>query len=317
VNAEVITLTDPASDATASVAAGLGFNCFRFCVPLGDQAIDVLWAEPGFESGGKRASGSGIPLLFPYPGRLRGRTLTWRGQVYPLEGDDRRGNAIHGYVLTRPWRVVERTPTRVVGQFQATVDDPALRARWPADFRVTAAYEVSGRALRSELLIENPDDRPLPFGFGTHPYFCIPLGNGEAAECLVELPPVTRRWELSDMLPTGRQETLADPEAFQRGRPFADMEFDDVFTGLDCPAGMCRAGIADRRGGCRLVLEFDAAFRECVVYNPPHREAVCLEPYTCVPNAFELAGAGADTGLRVLEPGASLRTWIEMRVEPL
>lgn len=311
---QIISLTDSASGAEAAILAGFGFNCYRFRVRCDGRPLDVLWSEPEFDSGQKRASGSGIPLLFPYAGRLRGKTLTWNGNTWPLEGDDSRGNAIHGYVLNRPWRVLEQSAQRAVGQFQASRDDPALLERWPADFRLTATYELAGTTLSSTFLIENPDQRPLPFGFGTHPYFCVPLGGSAADACLVELP-VGRRWELVEMLPTGRRLPVEAPPAYRAGLPFAQMKFDDAFTDLDFDGGCCRPRIVDPGSGRRLVIEFDRAFRECVVYNPPHRQAVCIEPLTWCPNAFELDQQGLDAGLSILQPGQSLRCQVTMRVE--
>ena len=64
-----------------------------------------------------------------------------------------------------------------------------------------------------------------------------------------------------------------------------------------------------------MSIQFDECFRECVVYNPPHREAICIEPYTCAPDAFHLMARGIDTGLRVLEPGAAFRARIEIRFD--
>jgi aldose 1-epimerase len=311
---QTIHLTDSASGAEAAILAGFGFNCYRFRVRFDDQPLDVLWSEPGFDSGQKRASGSGIPLLFPYAGRLRGKTLNWNGGAWPLEGDDNRGNAIHGYVLNRPWRVLEQSDRRAVGQFQASRDAPALLPCWPADFRITATYELAGTSLSSSFLIENPDQRPLPFGFGTHPYFCVPLGGSRGDDCLVELP-VGRRWELVEMLATGRRLPVDPPEAYQAGLPFAEMKFDDAFTDLVFDGGWCRPRIVDPGSGRRLVVEFDQAFRECVVYNPPHRQAVCIEPLTWCPNAFELEQQGLDAGLRILPPGQSLQCQVTMRVE--
>jgi aldose 1-epimerase len=311
---ETITLTDAATGSETTILAGFGFNCCRFRVVLGGQKIDVLWSEAGFETGEKRGSGSGIPILFPYPGRLRGKSLLWDGRPWPLEGDDHRGNAIHGSVLARPWRVVEQSGTHVVGQFQASADEPSLLDRWPADFRITARYEVAGRALKSSFLVENPGERPLPFGFGTHPYFCVPVGGASADDCRVELP-VRERWELVEMLPTGRRLAVEDPAVYRSGLPFGSLRFDDVFTGLGFESGWCTCRIVDPRSGHRIEVEFDTAFRECVVYNPPHRQAVCIEPYTCVPNAPELSQRGIETGLRVLPPGEQFRAFVNMRVE--
>jgi len=311
---QIIHLTDPASGAEASILASFGFNCYRFRVRFDNRPIDVVWSEAEFETGQKRASGSGIPLLFPYAGRLRGKTLKWEGHEWPLEGDDHRGNAIHGYVLTRPWRVLDQSAGRAVGQFQASVDAPALLRAWPADCRITATYELAGSVLSSNFVIENPDQRPLPFGFGTHPYFCVPLGGGDADACRVQLP-VRQRWELVEMLPTGRRLPVESPEAYRAGLPFGPMKFDDAFTGLDFDGPWCRAGITDPGSGRRLVVEFDQAFRDCVVYNPPHRQAVCIEPLTWCPNAFELQQQGLDAGLRILQPGQSLHCRVTMRVE--
>ena len=311
---ETITLTDSTSGATASVLAGLGFNCFALNLVYDGQPIPVIWSEAGFETGLHRASGSGNPIQFPYPGRIQGQTLNWQGREYPLEGDDSRGNALHGFVLTRPWRVIERAADRVVGQFQAAVDDPQLLDRWPADFRITATYELSEGELRTVYRVDNPDQRPLPCGLGLHPYFCVPLGGKAANDCRVQLP-VTKRWELVDMLPTGTTLPVENAERFWAGLPFEDMAFDDVFAGLEFDEDLCTCRIVDPHSGLRLQVQFDRAFRECVVYNPPHREAVCIEPYTCVPNASELQAAGVDSGWRVLQPGESFEGRMVVRLE--
>jgi aldose 1-epimerase len=93
------------------------------------------------------------------------------------------------------------------------------------------------------------------------------------------------------------------------------MAFDDVFTVLQFSDGVCTCRVIDPNSGRQLEVAFDNAFSQCVVYNPPHREAVCIEPYTCVPNSPELHEAGIDTGLRVLQPGVSFKARMAIRVE--
>ena len=310
---ETITITDPQSGSEAKILPGFGFNCYQYQSVQDGRETDVIWSEPGFETGEKRASGSGIPLLFPYPGRIRGKTLLWNGREYPLEGDDGRGNAIHGFVLARPWRVLQQAGAEVTGQFQASIDEPKLLDCWPADFRITATYRFVRGALSSVFNIENPGDQPLPFGFGTHPYFRLPLGGSSADGCRVVLP-VSSRWEMIDMLPTGRQLSLDDVQPYRSGLSFGEMAFDDIFSGLQFEDGQCTCRIIDPDSGRRLAIEFDQSFRECVVYNPPHREAICIEPYTCVPNAAELKEQGIEAGLRILAPGQSLQMQVVMQV---
>jgi aldose 1-epimerase len=93
------------------------------------------------------------------------------------------------------------------------------------------------------------------------------------------------------------------------------MKFDDVFTDLSSAAGIVRTEINDPHTGRILELTFDEAFAQCVVYNPPHREAICIEPYTAAPDAFTLEAQGVKTGLKMLQPGESFKTRFEIRLK--
>ncbi|MBI3468337.1 MAG: aldose 1-epimerase, partial [Planctomycetes bacterium] len=297
------------------ILAGFGFNCYSFEVMRDGELIETLWSAPDFETGTARPSGSGIPILFPFAGRIRGTRFGFDGREYELTPGDAMGNAIHGFVMNRPWKVIEQTANRAVGQFQASVVEPALLERWPSDFRLTVSYEIAGNVLRSELLVENPGKGPLPFGLGTHPYFRVPLGaKGNRDACRVQVP-VNKVWELVNLLPTGRQFDAAGKHALAPGMNFSDTHFDDVFTGIGFDNHLATSSISDPGSGRRLVMTFDDTFRECVVYNPPHRQAICIEPYTCLPNPFELEQLSIDTGLRVLPPGKSARAKIEIRLK--
>ncbi|MHB0959015.1 MAG: aldose epimerase family protein [Pirellulaceae bacterium] len=310
---DILAIADSKTGATVRLLPGLGCNCFQFQVPTAAGPRDLLWSQPGFELANQRASGSGLPILFPFPGRIQGTTLRWRDRDYPLEPGDGRGNAIHGFVHERPWRVALHEASRVVAEFHAATDDPQLLERWPADFRITATYEISGTRLSAHYLLENPDQHDLPCGFGTHPYFRVPVGGTTAANCRIRLP-VASRWELIDMNPTGRKIKIPlDDRAFvPQGEPLGDRSYDDVFSDLAFRDGHCQCRIEDPASDQCIVLTFDRAFRECVVYTPPHREAICIEPYTCVPDPFRLQRQGIPAGLRVLAPGEAFQARMEI-----
>lgn len=300
---ERVELVDEESGSRASVLVGRGFNCYQFSAQLGGRDVEVLWSVPGFESGEGRGSGSGIPLLFPFPGRIGGAKFQYGGKTYTLEANHGT-TAIHGFVLERPWQLVEQTASRAKATFQARFAEPKLLERWPADFKISVTYEVRGARLASTIEIENPDTKPLPFGFGTHPYFRVPLGQGgDAARCKVTVP-VASYWELADMLPTGRKLPIDRSRALAGGMPFVETKLDDVLDDLAFEKdGMAVTTIEDAASGRTMQMSFDKQFRSCVVYNPPHREAICIEPYTCVPDPFVLTERGLDAGLRVLGPG--------------
>jgi aldose 1-epimerase len=300
----VVEITDGDRGSSARILVSLGFNCFSWRPVLEDGRREMLWAEAGFDAGDKRPSSGGTPLLFPFPGRIGGAELSFDGREYRLEPWDAFGNAIHGFVYNRPWRVVEQGGARVVGEFHASVDDSSILERWPADFRIRVAYEIRGRELVSQIRYENSGDGPLPCGFGTHAYFRLPLtAGGDVNESVVTVP-VHQFWELDRMLPTGRLLPLGADQPLVGGLSLDEHQFDTVFSGLRADAdGRVRTGLTDPSNGRTLTQTFDAAFTQCVVYTPGHRQAICIEPYTCVPDAIRLAAEGHETGLQVLGPG--------------
>jgi aldose 1-epimerase len=312
----VVEIIDSESGATARVLASLGFNCFSWRPVLEDGPREMLWAEDGFDAGDKRPSGGGTPLLFPFPGRIGGTSFTFEGRDYSLEPGDPFGNAIHGFVFSRPWRVVERSDARVVGEFQAAVDDPTILARWPADFCIRVAYEVRGRELVSNVRYENTGDAALPCGFGTHAYFRLPLADGSRVDDTLLTVPVERFWEVEQMIPTGRRLPMRIEQSLATGLRLDEHQFDTCFTGVRADKdGRVRTCLADPTSGRNVTQSFDAAFTQCVVYTPGHREAVCIEPYTCVPDPFRLAAEGHETGLQILQPGESFETTVRIEVQ--
>ena len=311
---ECITLTDASSGATVKIAVGFGFNCFQFRVERNRRSLDILWSDPAFANGSARASSSGIPILFPFPGRIPQGVLNWEGKEYRLPAGDGRGNAIHGFVLDRPWRVTQRNDHQVVGEFHASRDDAKILELWPADFRIRVTYSLRRDTLSCAIEVENPDSKPLPFGLGTHPYFRVSLGGKRRDECQV-IVPVAEEWELKELLPTGRRMALANAKTLQQGMRFGEMQFDHVLTGLIQQDGWYRSAVVDSDANVRVEQNFDRAFRECVLYTPGHRGAVCIEPYTCVPGPFGLQERGIDAGLRVLQPGEKFTAQVEIVVE--
>jgi aldose 1-epimerase len=314
--AHVLEIVDRDTGSSARILASLGFNCFSWRPLLADGPREMIWADEGFEAGDKRPSGSGIPLLFPFPGRISGAAFEFAGREFRLEPGDAFGNAIHGFVFNRPWRVVEHKGARVVGEFQASVDDTSILDRWPADFRIRVSYEVRGRQLMSDIEYENAGGGPLPCGFGTHAYFRLPLNDGSNVADTVLTAPVTQLWEVAQMIPNGRLRPVALDQQLAAGLRLDDHQFDTCFTGIRADDdNRVRTRLTDPTTGRRVTQTFDSAFTQCVVYTPGHRQAICVEPYTCVPDAIRLAARGHATGLQILKPGESFETKVTIEVE--
>lgn len=77
------------------------------------------------------------------------------------------------------------------------------------------------------------------------------------------------------------------------------------------------SAIIDEAAGLQIVQRCAPEFREFVVFTPPQRSCVCLEPYTCATDAIHLAARGIDAGWRVLSPGQRCHLWFELRAGTL
>lgn len=315
----IVEISDVESGARAVIAVEAGFNCFRFAVRQGDTDLEVIASEDGFEDGTKPPSHNGIPLLFPFPNRIRAGRYSWDGKDYELPESqvcyDGSGNAIHGFCLDRPWRVAEQSESSVTGVFQISQDAPERAALWPADAELTVKYSVVGTTLRSEFTVRNPDDKPLPWGLGTHTYFRLPLGGSSAEKCTVFAPVIQSR-DLEEYLPTGQLSDIPEDARLHEAPEYGSLKLDNAFAGMKTSAdGAVDTWVADPESGCKVIQRFSADFQELVAFTPPWTEAVCLEPYTCTTDAINLQQKGSEAGLKILQPGETWTGFIDIEVQ--
>ena len=315
---EVYELTDDAGTVRAEVWPFMGFNCLRWQVRQPDGSWgSILYSAPDWEAN-PVPTRSGHPILFPFPGRLAGGMFDFGGLAFRLPLNEATGkHAIHGFTPRNPWRVASaknsfaNAGAGIRGEFHLSRDLPAALALWPADFVLAVVYRLDDSALTVHAQVHNPDSRPLPFGLGYHAYFTIPGGGEGSVDRLTLRANVSKLWEAEDAIPTGRTLPLPADLDFRAPRPIGPMHLDHVFTGVDVSqpdAGglvtVAELSAADRPG--RLTVSASPDFRELVLFTPPHRKAVAIEPYTCAADAANLQARGIDSGWRTLEPG---ETW--------
>jgi aldose 1-epimerase len=310
------------ADAWAEVWPALGFNCIRWQVRRGDETLDLLYDDPDLFGDG-RPTRSGIPVLFPFPNRIRAGRFDWGGKEYQLPCNESGGkNAIHGFVCQRPWRVVDHgantTRAWVTGEFRGATDAADCAGLWPADYQLRITYALIPGRLRLEAEVVNPDTTALPFGLGFHPYFRLPFAaQGEADECHVTVA-ARSFWQLTDSLPTGERSPV-DPRCdLNRPRRYGDLQLDDVLTDLPTITadtdGLYEYATIQGATATTLRIRCSPSFQQMVVYTPGHRQAFCVEPYTCVTDAVNLQARGIDAGLLTLQAGVRWGAAIEMRL---
>ena len=306
----VVELTAPSSQARATIVVGRGAACGPAWLDGGAGARQVVWVPDGYLESGARPTSGGIPILCPYPGRLATTTMAFEGRSIELEGKDKLGRPIHGLVHERPWRVIERADSTVTAEYRLSHDAPDLLPRWPADFVLRVTWSLSAAALDCRLHLEALGR--MPAALGLHPYFPLPLvPGGDAAACRLDVP--ARTWQpQTDWLPAGPLVPADRRVAFPGAVPIGALEFDDVFTDLDVAGGVITSRYVDPAGPTALRVEQDSGSGTVVLFTPPHRRSVCIEPYTCLPG-----GAAFDTrrGWRILGAGESLEARMTLVLE--
>jgi aldose 1-epimerase len=304
--APVVILRDDTAHEEARVAPGAGNNCFQLRLHGGSRSIDLLAGPPDDAALQQGGSGFGIPILFPFPNRVKGARYRFQGKDLTLDATSG-ANHIHGLVLRRPWRVEATGAAPETGAWVRCgirdTDDAEIPRQYPFPFHLTVTHTLKEGALRIDADVRNAGTQALPMGFGLHPWFPAPLvpeGQREAVEVQV---PAGRIWELAEMIPTGRTLPAEGKFDLRRLTPLGTREYDDVFTGIHLQEGGSECRMRDPAAPMDVVVHADAGFREWVLFAPLRRPTVCLEPYTGATDAINLQTRGVDAGLIVLPPG--------------
>lgn len=142
---------------TARVAPGRG----ALVTSLQVGGRDLLFMDRSTLTDPSKSVRGGIPLLFPFAGRLNGDRLVHAGTTMKQ----------HGFARNKAWTVVAQRP----GFVRLALDDDAeTRRAYPHAFRVEQSLTLLPRGLHVELLVHNTGTTPMPIAPGWHPYFPCP-----------------------------------------------------------------------------------------------------------------------------------------------
>jgi aldose 1-epimerase len=302
----LVILRDNAVGSSATLVPSLGFACIGMRVSTSDGYWPVLAEPPDDEALLTRTSRYGVPIMYPYPNRIRDGVFTFAGHEYHMPIAGRGPHAIHGVTRERVW-TVEASGVDDDGAFcrAAVTTGDAPDDIWPFPSQITFEYRLKGASLRMRAEAVNLGTTPMPMGFGIHPWFDVPFGPGGGSRQTMEVRAAASSfWQLDDTLcTTGTVLPAADGFDTRAWRAIGDRFIDDVYTGLALDDGWFTAGFRDPFSGRSIAVRSDGQFREHVIFAPLHAPVVCLEPYTCATDAFNLAARGIDSGMLVLEPG--------------
>lgn len=131
---------------------------------------DILYLDRAtFDDAPKNVRG-GIPVLFPYAGKLVDGTFNHANTKMNQ----------HGFGRNKAWTVLEQKPDLL--RVSLSPDDETL-AVYPFKFSAEQRYTILPRGLLVELLITNDHSAPMPVSPGWHPYFNCPAAKKPEVLC--------------------------------------------------------------------------------------------------------------------------------------
>jgi aldose 1-epimerase len=246
----------------------------------------------------------GTPLI-PWPNRLADGSYSFEDEDFqvPLT-EPAQGNAIHGFMMWRPWEAIEHEADRV-----SMVAGLHPMPGYPFDLSLQIDYGLSDTGLTVSTTATNTGERTAPYGHGQHPY--LSPGDAVIDNCTLQLAGRTRVTTDSRQLPLSHEPVEGTEFDFTEPRIIGEIEIDFAFGSL----------IRDESGKAWTRLtgpddataelwvdesyEFVQTYTGDTLSAARARRGLGTEPMSCAPDAFNNGD-----GLVQLEPGQSVRnTW--------
>lgn len=244
---------------------------------------------------------AGIEFLYPTPNRVRNGELNYKNLKLKFE-PNLQGHFIHGLAREFAWQYEKPalSDTKIVYKTWLEVSEGSdFFKRFPIKNRVGMTITLEGSQVVFAFEVENLDPKPLPFGFGIHPYFAL---RGSRTESSVKMH-VASQMDAKDLIPTGKTiplkktkyARLADGMTIQQV-----LGADTVFW----PTHTDRNAIVTEPQ-LRFEIAASQDFGHTVLWAPPTRELFAVENQTSSTDAHNLANKGfvKQSGLLELAPG--------------
>ncbi len=241
---------------------------------------------------------SSWPLL-PYSNRIRAGRFAYQGRQHILPANyPGVRHPLHGVGWLRAWRHLESGV-----QHCALGLNHHSNAHWPYNFSAQQHYWLEGSTLHSRLSLTNTSELAMPCGLGQHPYVNCPTGTRIRAQ-------VRGVWLSDDEALPRAYELLPQQWNLAAGILLDNLYVDNCFDGLN---GAIEVRWPD---GSTLIVEGSPNLQFLVVYHPQGGDYVCLEPVSHMPDAFNHQCAARDSGMLVLQPGATLQVTHRYSYQP-
>lgn len=215
-----------------------------------DTQTEYVWsADPRFW-------GYHNPTLFPIVGSLTDQTLMLNDQQYKMKQ--------HGFARLFEFELIESSDVSCLWQLS---DNQETFRQFPFHFALTIRYTLEGKRVLIDYSIENLSSETMPFQFGLHPAFRVPLTSDSVLEDYrIEFHPQT---DLRFYGETGVMKSVSSiplSEAMFEERP--TWLFEDVLAPY--------VSLTDGKHGIKVSC---AGYRWLAFWKPLKAPFICIEPW--------------------------------------
>ena len=241
-----------------------------------DNDVEYMWqGDPAFWAGRN-------PTLFPMVGSTWDKILHINGKEYVT------GN--HGFTRNSDFVCTEHTAEKIV--MELTESEDTLK-QYPFRFRLRNIYTIFGDTLSVRNEITNTDDLVMPFNFGYHPAFNVPMKEGESFD--------------------DYRIVFDEPETVG-GETVREMKLDRQALASTVILSSPKSSTYTLTNGSTAVIITAPGFPWCAFWSP-NAPFVCIEPWYSHTD-FEKAEVPFEKreGTLLLEPGKTFQAGYDITV---
>jgi aldose 1-epimerase len=235
--------------------------------------------------------------LFPFAGRIKKGIYSFKNKTYNLPINYvEEENATHGFLYDRKFKVINMKNAGDYAEIELEYVPANNLIGYPFDFRMTVVYKFSAEGeVTVTTKVFNQDKSEILFSDGWHPYYKLCQSIDDLK---IEFN-VEEKVELNqDKIPNGIKFPLNGSSVQQID--LKNKSLDDVFR-YSSNNEINFVNIFSKDSSRKLNIWHEAGLNKynyLVLYTPPDRKSIAVEPMTSNINAFN-----NKEGLIITEPG--------------
>ena len=215
-------------------------------------------------------------FLAPFPNRIKDGKYDFKGQPYQIAINDQDYHcALHGFMYDVPFLIDDIDEN----QGSVTLHKDFLGVEgYPFHISFKSTYRLFNQGLYITTQVKNLSESNIPFGMGWHPYFDLDVPIDSLH---LKIPGDFYFEQDKQYIPTGKR---IEANSFSEYAIIGERFMNDCYALNDA-----KIFIFEPRKKIELVLDLEIneqTYPFCMLYTPPARDCIAVEPMTCAPNAF-------------------------------